>query len=229
VIQTLAGTALANARACTRTLARLQNEGVVAPLVRLIGGVRAGSAAFVWALGTAGQRLATGSGPAGGSVIRRPWTPSLPFVAHRLAITELAVQLHEAEAQGALELVRFQAEPACWRRYTGPHGASASLKPDALAVMGDGQYEDSWFIEVDLATESPAVIARKRDAYLAYYRSSSEQRRSGVFPWVLFVVPYEQRRRVVERALGKPPLGQPDLFVVATETEAIGVLAGGKP
>jgi len=224
-----AGTDLANARACTRCLARLQADGVVAALTRRVGGVRAGSAATIWSLGTAGQRLVTGSGPAGGAAIRRPWTPSRPFVAHRLAITELAVQLHEAEVTGALEVVRYVAEPGCWRRFNGPHGVAANLKPDAFAVMGDGQFEDSWFVEMDLGTERPAVIARKRDAYLAYYRNGAEQKRTGVFPWVLFVVPTDARRRVVERALGRPRTSEPDLFMVATNDQAIGVLAGGRP
>lgn len=139
------------------------------------------------------------------------------------------MQLSEAEAAGGLEVVRYVAEPACWRRYTGPHGGAANLKPDAFAVMGDGQFEDSWFIEIDLGTERPAVIARKRDAYLAYFRSGAEQKQTGVFPWVLFIVPTEVRRRVVERALGKPRTGEPDLFMVATTDQAVGVLAGGRP
>jgi hypothetical protein len=222
------GTDLANARACTRCLARLQADGVVAALTRRVGGVRAGSAATIWSLGTAGQYLVTGSGP-GGAAIRRPWTPSWPFVAHRLAITELAVHLREAEVTGALEVIQYVAEPACWRRYTGPHGATANLKPDAFAVMSDGQFEDSWFVEMDLGTERPAVIARKRDAYLAYYRNGAEQKRTGVFPWVLFVVPTDARRRVVEGALGKPRTSEPDLFIVATTDQAVGVLAGGTP
>jgi hypothetical protein len=223
-----ASTPMANARACRRLLARLAGEGLVSPLSRRVGGVRAGSAGYVWSLGTAGQRLVTKSGPAGGGTIRRPWTPSLPFVAHRLAITELAVRLHEAERRGALELVSFVAEPDCWRRYTGPHGASANLKPDACVVMGDGQYEDTWFVEVDMGTESPQVIIRKRDAYLAYFRSGREQKTTGVFPWVIFLVPEEHRRRSLERALGSPRPGEPDMFVVALTEDAIGVLAGAR-
>jgi hypothetical protein len=223
-----ASTPLADARACRRTLARLQGEGLITPLARRIGGVRSGSAGYVWSLGTAGQRLVTGRGPSRGAVIRRPWTPSLPFVSHRLAITELAVRLVEAERQGALELVNYVSEPDCWRRYTAPQGGLAHLRPDASAVMGDGQFEDAWFIEVDLGTESPQVLIRKRAAYLAYYRSGREQQATGVFPWVIYLVPDERRRRTVERALGRPRDGEPDLFVVARFDEAVAVLAGGR-
>jgi hypothetical protein len=220
---------LASTRACNRMLARLARAGLVRALDRRIGGVRAGSAAFVWSLDVAGQRLITRSGPAGGAAMRAPWTPSLAFLAHQLAVTELAVSLREAERGGGLAVVSFVAEPRCWRHYAGAHGARGVLKPDAAVTMSDGQYEDVWFVEVDLGTESPRVLSRKRDTYLAYYRTGQEQRTAGVFPWVLFVVPSEARRRVVLRALGPTPPHEPELFVVALASDAAAMLSGGRP
>lgn len=185
----IASTPLADARSCRRTLARLAEQGLVVRLDRRVGGVRAGSAGYLWSLGVAGQHLLTRSGPAGGRQLRRPWTPSAPFVAHRLATSELYVRLVEGMRAGSGELVRYHAEPDCWRRFTGPGGEAATVKPDAYAVTASGDYEHAWFIEVDLATESPQVLGRKCRSYLAYWRSGREQAVRGVFPLVVFVVP----------------------------------------
>ena len=156
-------TPAAGARAARRTLARLHALRLVARLDRRVGGVRAGSSGFVWSLAPAGQRLVTKAGPAGGAAIRKPWTPSLAFVAHRLGITELAVELAEAERRGTLAVAQFVAEPTCWRSYIGSGGARSWLKPDAHVVMSDGEYEDSWFIEIDQGTESPTAICWRPD------------------------------------------------------------------
>src|SRR5437870_4997317 len=47
----------AGARVCRRVLARLTRERLLARLERRVGGVRAGSASFVYALGPIGSRL----------------------------------------------------------------------------------------------------------------------------------------------------------------------------
>jgi len=217
----------ANARSARRTLAKLERAGVVNRLERRVGGVRAGSAGMMWALGAVGQRLVASTGPAGGRQPRRPWTPSAAFVSHRLGITELYVELVEAARRGDTELVRFEAEPDCWRPYIGAHGGRVMLKPDAFIVTAQGEWEDRWFVEVDCGTESPAVITRKARAYLAYWRSGREQAKSGVFPLVLFVVPGEPRRDVLAATLKKLSEDDRRLFRAALQDEALGVLTGG--
>lgn len=221
-------TALAAARGVRRHLVRLERLRLVTRLERRVGGVGAGSTEAIWALDTAGQRLAATPGPAGGGQRRRPWTPSLPFVRHRLAITELYVQLACGDQQGVGELLAFAAEPDSWRRYTGPGAAALTLKPDAAATTAHGDYEHSWFIEVDLATESPLVIGRKTDAYLAYRRSGSEQARSGVFPLVVFTVPHERRKRVIDGVLRRLPRADQRVFRVHLADEAASALLGGE-
>lgn len=42
-----------------------------------------------------------------------PYQPGLAFHRHTLAITELYVQLVEADRAGTVELVRFDPEPHC--------------------------------------------------------------------------------------------------------------------
>jgi hypothetical protein len=194
------------ARLCRRTLARLVDRRVLARLDRRIGGVRAGSSGFVYALDTVGQRLAGARGPAGGERLRRPWTPSDRFLAHALEVSELWVGLVEAERRDELDVLGFQAEPASWRRFTGPGGETITLKPDAHLVLGLGQYEHHYFVEIDRATESPLAVGRQLTAYRQYWSSGQEQARSGLFPVVVIAVP-DQRRRdsVVKVAASQPP------------------------
>jgi len=221
-------TPLAAARGVRRNMARLEELRLVTRLERRIGGVGAGSTEAVWALDTSGQQLVASRGPAGGGLRRRPWTPSLPFVRHRLAITELYVQLACGDRQGPGELLSFTAEPDSWRHYTGPGGAAVTLKPDASATTAHGDYEHSWFIEVDLATESPLVIGRKTAAYLAYRRSGSEQARSGVFPLVVFTVPHERRARVIDGVLRRLAPADQRVFRVHLQAEAATALLRGE-
>ncbi len=113
-------------------LARLASHELVAPLERVIGGVRAGSSGLVCALGVAGQRalpLLEAEADATGvpARARRPWTPGQSFLKHTLAISEVYVQLVETQRARQLTLVRFEAEAGAW----WPDGAGGLLKPDA--------------------------------------------------------------------------------------------------
>ena len=73
-----------------------------------------------------------------------------------------------------LTLEALELEPACWRPYTHI-GKVVSLKPDLYAQTLCGEYEDRWFIEVDLATESISAIIDQCRRYHEYYRSGLEQ------------------------------------------------------
>lgn len=222
------GSPLTQARRCRHALERLVQLGVLARLDRRIGGVRAGSAGFVYALGPVGQRLNGGHGPAGGQRVRRPWTPSLPFVAHRLAVTELFVALVERQRAGQCDVLRFDAEPAAWRRFTGPAGSVVTLKPDAYVVTALGEYEYHRFVEVDRATEGAATIAAKLRVYRQYWASGREQHEHGVFPGTLFVVPDGHRARAISGEIASQPAETRFLFDVVVWTEAVTRLAGGE-
>ena len=221
-----AATPTAGIRSCQRSLMRLANARLVHALDRRQGGVRAGSSSTVWALGVAGQRLLRRGGPAGGLDRRRPWTPSLVFLAHRLAITQTLVDLTTSSLSG--RLLRFEAEPDSWRRYPGPGGGRLSCKPDAYAAVRHDDYDEAWFLEVDRATESPTVIARKASVYLQYLASGREQATAGVFPWVLFLVPDEARRQVLVRTLAKVKAPDPKFFQVVLQSGVARLLLGGE-
>lgn len=223
------GTPLANARQCRRSLARLTNLRVLSRLDRSIGGVRAGSTGYLYALDVAGQRLASASGPAGGIRVRRPWTPSTPFVRHALAVTDLYVRLREAERANSLELLDFWAEPLCWRRFTGIGGGRVMLKPDAFVRLGLGEYEHASFVEVDRATQSGPTIARKLAVYRRYWQTGREQDRFGVFPKVVILVPSEARKDALVDVCAAQPAEAWPLFQVAHYEDALAALTGRTP
>jgi hypothetical protein len=223
------GTPSTVARRARRTFERLVALRVLARLDRRVGGVRSGSAGYVYALDVAGQRLASACGPAGGARIRRPWTPGRSFFAHQLAVTELYVRLREAERAGQLELVAFDAEPASWRVFTGVGGGRAVLKPDAFVRTAVGESEHFAFVEVDRATQSAPAVTRKLTVYRRYLATGREEDRFGLFPRVVVLVPSEARRRVVVEVCGAQPADAWPLWQVARCDDAVPVLTGRAP
>jgi hypothetical protein len=183
----------------------------------------------VYTLGVAGQRLAGSRGPAGGNRVRRPWTPSTVFLAHALGVTELYVRLVEELRGDGREIVRFDTEPNCWRRYPGAGGERVRLKPDAYVATTTEEYEDRWFVELDRGTESPAKLKHHADSYVRYWQSGTEQARSGLFPRVLFVVPDEARAERMTDVLTRHPAEAWQLFQIVRFDNAARVLAGGEP
>ena len=169
-------TALSAARSCRRTLERLVRDRLLVRSERRIGGVRAGSAAFVYAIGAIGERIIGTVGP------RRSFRePSTLFLAHTLAASELYVRLQEAADADRFKLIILEAEPRCWRSATSL-GGRLFLKPDLFVVLAAGEYEYRWFVEVDLGTEHTPALLRKCQAYETYYQADVEQAEHGVFP-----------------------------------------------
>lgn len=215
------GSPRSRARTAGRVLSRLVGLRVLARLDRQIGGVRSGSAGFVYALDVAGQRFASVTGPAGGRRIRPPWTPGAPFVDHQLAVSEIFVRLQEAEQSGSLETLDFDAEPLCWRVYSGTGGGRAVLKPDAFVRVAAGGYEHLAFIEVDRDTQSAPTISRKLAGYRRYVRSGREQARWNLFPSVLLLAPSERRKGVLVNVAASQPEDSWPLFVIVPFDEAL--------
>jgi hypothetical protein len=159
-------------------------------------------------------------------VRRSPWTPSHQYLRHHVAVTEIFVGLTEAAARGEGELLTFDTEPKCWRRFVGPGSETLVLKPDAYVVTATAAFEDAWALEIDLSTESPSVLWRKVTTYLAYRQSGREERERGVFPLIAFVVPDERRAAVVAQVLSSLPTPELALFRVVLAAEASSALMG---
>jgi hypothetical protein len=204
-------------RQARQTLASLTDRRVVARLPRVVGGVRAGSAGYVYALDVAGLRLVH----PGLARPQRPWSVGTAFLAHSLSVTELYVRLREQERTGGLRVVEFAGEPGCWRTFFGAGGGRLVLKPDAFVVVRLGGYEDRWFIEVDRGTEASTTLVRKCEVYRRYWASGTEQARTGVYPRVLWAVPDERRYQSLVEVLGRQPAEAWSLFAVATFDHAV--------
>jgi hypothetical protein len=200
-------------------LARL---GVLQPLSRRVGGERSGSASTTFAVGRAGQYLLKS-----GRRVRAAHTPGARYLAHTLAVAQLYVDLVAVERQEQAELVRFEPEPECWRPYMAGFGARQILKPDAFLKLARGDYEFSWFIEQDMATEALTTVKSKAARYHDYFRTGTEQSARGVFPRVVWTVPDERRAEAVRETLGQLPAPAHRLFVVATTADALALLTSG--
>lgn len=211
-----------NARAARRALLRLTRLGLLDRLPRVVGGVRAGSAGYVYRLGLGGQRLAAARGWQPERRPRRSRVPGTLFLHHTLLIAELHTRLREGERSGRFELLELRAEPSCWREIDGL--SAQRLKPDGYVRLGIGAYEDSYFIEVDRGTEGSQTIEAQLGRYVAYWQSGREQAEHGVFPKVLWLTLNAERVGAIIVSVGQLPSISRELFRVALFDAALDVV-----
>ncbi len=209
-------------RICRRVLARLAEQRLIEHLQRRIGGIRAGSASYVWRLGPAGDRLLREGMPDSARARRKE--PSLRHLEHSLAIADAHLAVLEAQRRGQFDQVILTTEPSCWRNYLGASGAREVLKPDLLAVTVNGDYEDLWFIEIDRGTESLPTLLRKCQQYETYRRSGIEQASGGVFPWVVWVLPDQARLQRLRTGLRTRRELDPLLFRLTTADQLVALM-----
>jgi len=199
-------------RAVVYSLSKLRTMGLVKPLERRIGGVRAGSSSYVWALTMAGlELLHLNNHESPAKSRKRVYEPSYIFLNHTLGVSELYTRLCTTTATN---LMKAEFEPHCWRCYSANFGVNATLKPDLYAVTATSGFEDYWFFEVDLDTEAPTRIIRKCESYIRYFRTGNEQKRTGVFPRVAWVVPDDKRKITLKKHIDEHLSDYADLFAV---------------
>lgn len=208
-------------RAARRTLLRLVRLNVLTRLPRSVGGPRAGSSGFVYRLDAAGWRLAIERGWISGTRSAYSKVPGLLFLRHALDVAELHTRLVEADRSGLVELLELEAEPACWRRYDRASFDPLALKPDSYVRLGVGEYDDSYFIEVDRGTEGSRAIGGQLGRYVEYHASGREQARRGVFPKVLWLAPDEARRQAIAGCVDRLPNEARTLFATSIFDRAI--------
>lgn len=214
----------ADARTARRALLRLTSLDVLARLPRPVGGVRAGSAGFVYRLGIAGQRLAVAQSWQPERPRRRSLNPGSLFVRHALQVSELHTQLVEADRSRRFELLELTTEPSCWRSYDGIGGQRLWLKPDSYVRLGVGPYEDSYFIEVDRGTEGSHALERQLGLYVRFAASGQEQQQRGVLPRTLWLAPDDQRAGVIADCIQRLPSADRELFRVGCFDEALNLV-----
>jgi len=219
-------TPAAASRICRRVLHRLYQLRVIDHLDRRVGGVRAGSASFVWRVGPVGDQLLRLNADGDQPRLRRK-EPSLRYLEHCLAVASVHLALRDLAAAHRIELLRVATEPDCWRSYLALSGSRDTLKPDLHAVTASGDYEDHWYIEVDRATESLPTLLKKCAQYEAYRRTGSEQDRLSVFPLVVWIVPDQARADKLRRAIASSRNLDADLYRVCIPADFAEVVTGG--
>jgi len=204
-------------RVARRVLARLQDLDAIDRLERRIGGARAGSAGHIYTLTSTGHRLC------GDRTRKRSHEPKLHHVQHTLAISDLVAQLYQSAHADSFEIDELQTEPSCWRSAIDDN--AKILKPDLYACLATSAIELSWFIEIDLGTESSTVLERKLRTYNDYWRAGREQRANGVFPKVAWIASTPRRADFIAEVIATTSDIEPRLFEVGTTNEAIELLS----
>jgi hypothetical protein len=220
-------TALSSARVCRRVLRRLADLHVLTNLERRIGGVRAGSASYVWQAGPVGDRLLREQSV---RPRRRQREPGLLFLDHCLAVADAHLALVQAHLAGVLELVEVQTEPDCWRPFTGLGGARLMLQPDLYVVTGDPAdraYVNRWFVEVDRGTEQLPRLRAKCGRYEAAHRAGAGQAEDEGFPLVVWVMRDEAKAARLAAAIQRDARLDDRLYRVTTLKQFVGVIRGG--
>lgn len=220
------------ARLARLDLAWMHDRRLLHRLARRVGGVRAGSTGFVYALNGVGQRLLElerGEGLRRGS---SRYEPTTGFVNHALAVSEIWVGLHEYLSDpwtGEPETeIDFQIEPASWRRYLDALGSRAVLKPDAELEITRRDYVDHLWIEVDRATERRPALQRKLSTYVSYFHTGQEQASIGVFPLTVWLTTTDTRVAVINEVIAGFAPEDRQLFRVGRLSAAAPLLLQGE-
>lgn len=221
-----ASTQTAALRATARQMKKLKEYGLVKNLDRRIGGVRGGSSSLVWYLSEAGYRLLELDSHEK-RTRKRHLEPSLNHLNHTIAVSACYVCIHEICQQNPnVNLDHADTEPICWRSYAR-HGNIVYLKPDLFLTTKCGGYEDRWFIEIDLATESPTTILKKCERYHDYYKTNLEQRKHGVFPAIIWIVPDKARKEVLQTTITKFNKKNTKMFLVILPDDLEKIIING--
>ncbi len=189
-------TPASTARSARRVLNRLVSLGVLRRLERRIGGVRAGSASFVYGLEYAGHRLVRSGHD------RQGWfEPSITFLDHTLAIADVFVAVVYASKSGQIQLISYETEPKTWRSLPG-YGATDTLRPDLRLAIGRDDLEFHWWVEVDRGSEHLSTVLKKCRQYESYWRSGPAEFQE-VFPRVAWLTTTPRRQhRITEGIAG---------------------------
>ncbi|MEV7757846.1 replication-relaxation family protein [Microbacterium sp. NPDC089180] len=205
-------TATAGTRACVRVLHRLLRDRLVARLERRVGGTARGSAASIWYLDAAGERLTRDEDAAR----RRFASVSTVFLEHTLGVVDVHVALIAQTRRTGTQLECVAIEAEAWRSFFTAHGTTTILKPDLYAHLATAEFDDYWYIEWDAGSESIPVVLAKCRTYAAYKATGRAQAEHGVFPRVLWIVPSQRRAERLTSAIHRYPELPNRLFTVIT-------------
>lgn len=218
-------------RQTQRHLASLAQQRLLTSLERRVGGWQGGSAVTIWAATTRGHRLVAAENGEDEDAPRRqrPREVSTTFLDHLLAITEVRTSIEEAVRQEADTEATVDLEPDCWRTALSPSGQVQVLRPDLAVTITSPAYEDRYLVEVDRATENPGRVIATCWRYQEH-QATSAQASDGdgdVFPLVVWLVPTDRRRHLLERAIAHSTGLLRDLFRVIRLDQLPTLIHGG--
>ncbi|WP_280254892.1 replication-relaxation family protein [Nocardia wallacei] len=231
-----------NARLTQKALQRLRRDRLLGTLDRRIGGVGFGSSGLVHYIDVTGYRLLQHDDQS--KVRRHVKEPTETFLHHTLAVAETHLRLVEADHRGELELAAWDIEPT-WPRFIRL-GSIVRLTPDLYAetaLSPSSAYVDSYFIEVDMGTESIPRLIKKCHDYQAYERvgigtgnhapSDSDGEGEAGFPLVVWIMTHrnmataERRRRALRDAITRDRRLDPTLLRIISPDQLIGLVQKG--
>ena len=215
-------------RRANLTTKKLNEKDYIGHLDRRIGGVRAGSGSFVWTISTKGLKWLKHFKPSLAITRQNHYEPTWHHLEHTLAISEIYVQLTELKNMHLVQSIdKFQFEPSCWRGWLDNYAGRMILKPDCYIEISLDNYLYNYFVEVDKNSESLARVINKSKQYIRYYNLNIEQKETGVFPLVLWVVPDEKRKLAIEQRIQKELQDYWELFQVITLDDFKDFMTGG--
>jgi hypothetical protein len=181
-----------------RALKRLTDAGYLTRIGRMVGGFGGGSGQYVYQLGRVGWRYL---GKGGG------YRPLRVIDQHTLMIAECFVILKRLERSGGLTVIRYDADPVS-RQTVG----DILLTPDAYVEIGVAATRQKFifWLEIDRDTENAETIRGKCVRYWRAFQSWDGE----VFPYIVFVVPDDARRRELERIIAGGPDEAQKIFQV---------------
>ncbi|MEU3251078.1 replication-relaxation family protein [Streptomyces sp. NPDC006997] len=181
-----------------KVLGRLVRLGYLSRVGRRATGSKGGAGAFVYQLGRAGRLLLDVEGRLSPNVNN-----------HALMMADTYLELRRAESAGVLAVKAWEVE-----RRVPP-----SVRADLYVALEFPQQrrQSAYFLEVDLSTEQPARIREK----VAGYWQAVEANTDDYFPYVVFVVRHEVRKRELARIFRQLPEERQDMLRVHLFCELI--------
>ncbi len=181
-----------------RAMKRLTDAGYLVRLGRMVGGYGGGSGQYVYQLGRTGWRYL---GKGGG------YRPLRVVDLHTLTIAECFVMLKRLERGGELTVISYAADPAS-RQTVG----DILLTPDAYTEIGvpASRQKFSFWLEIDRDTENAETIRGKCVRYWRAFQAWD----GDIFPYIVFVVPDDRRKRELERTIAAGPDEAQEMFRV---------------
>jgi hypothetical protein len=172
-------------------LKRLVKLGYLVQVGRRASGIKGGAGAFVFKLGRYGRALLSAS---------RVASPNVND--HALMVADTYLELKRAESTGILRLLDYEVERSV------PPVVRADLFA-AVEYPGQGRVSQ-YFLEIDRQTEAPKRIREKISGYWRAVEAAS----TDYFPFVVFVVKHEARKRELERLFQQLPGDQQEMVRV---------------